>query len=339
MNKIVVLIPAYNPDKKLLTVVKELEHINYLKIIIINDGSYENKKWIFNQIKNNPKIILLENAVNLGKGAALKTGLNYFIAHFNDQIGIVTADADGQHLIKDILKVSEALKENKESLILGSRIFKKNIPFRSKFGNILTKYFFNFSVGSKLKDTQTGLRGIPTNFIKKILEIKSNGYEFEMEMLYKAIDNRVSVKQIPISAIYEDHNISSHFDPIKDSYRIYKIIFKYSLTAFVSAGFDYVLFLSFFYIFDNIIISSIIARVISASLYYLLNKKAVFKSKKKTLKSLIGFVILIIINPLVTGIITNLLDSLFGVSPLIGKIIAESIMFFINFIMQYKFIF
>lgn len=337
--KPIILIPAYNPDEKLLRVIKALKSNIIFKIIVVNDGSDSNKEAIFKKIKENSEIILLNHDVNLGKGAALKTGLNYITTHFKSQAGVITVDADGQHLTEDILRIANNLIKNPQQLILGSRQFEGKIPFRSKFGNTLTKYFFNFSVGSKLKDTQTGLRGIPYDFIDKLLKIKSNGYEFEMEMLYKALDNKIPIKQIPITTVYEDHNSSSHFNPIKDSYKIYKIIFKYILAALVSGSFDYVLFLSFLYLLDDIVISSISARIISASLYYFLNKKAVFKSQKKILKSLMGFIVLIIINPLITGIITSLLDSFFGISPSIGKIIAETLMFFFNFIIQYKFIF
>ncbi|MFH1457230.1 MAG: bifunctional glycosyltransferase family 2/GtrA family protein [Patescibacteria group bacterium] len=339
MKKILAIIPAYNPNEKLLTIINGLEQANIFKIIIINDGSDKNMQWIFNKIKKNPKVILLKHTKNLGKGAALKTGLNYYNTHFKDQIGVVTVDADGQHLKKDVFKIADSLIQNPNKLILGVRKFKGKIPFRSKFGNQLTKYLFNFSSGTKIKDTQTGLRAIPSKFIPKILKIQTNHYEFEMEMLYKALDNKISIKQIPISTIYEDNNSDSHFNPIKDSYKIYKIIFKYSLVSLVSSGLDYILFLSFLYLIDNIILASMSARILSAFFYYYLNKETVFKSNKKIIKSLTGFIILILINPLITGIMTTLLESVFGLPPSIGKVIAEAFMFIINFLVQYKFIF
>ncbi len=111
--------------------------------------------------------------VNLGKGAALKTGMHYLSNHFKDLSGVVHADADGQHLVIDILRVAEELRAHSAALVLGSRDFPKGVPLRSRLGNIITRYVIRLLLGLKIRDTQTGLRGIPVELFPQILKIRT----------------------------------------------------------------------------------------------------------------------------------------------------------------------
>ena len=168
MNKefynVVVLIPSYQPDEKLTKYVNELIDNNFRKILIVNDGSDKKCNKIFDELKNKEECIVLEHEENMGKGKALKTGFEYYINNIDktEFVGIVTADSDGQHSVKDTIKIAESINKNKnnKSIILGVRNFnKKDVPFRSKFGNNMTSFFLKILYGAKIQDTQTGLRG------------------------------------------------------------------------------------------------------------------------------------------------------------------------------------
>ncbi len=139
MNKVLVLIPGFNPDQKLVKLAKELSLSFIDKIIIVNDGSSIEFNTIFEELKGVSKVILLEHDVNKGKGAALKTGFEYIYSNFDIHTIVVTADADGQHSFKSIIDVANSTIENNNSLVLGVRSFSKEIPLRSRFGNILTQ--------------------------------------------------------------------------------------------------------------------------------------------------------------------------------------------------------
>lgn len=217
----IILIPAYNPDSKLVNLVNELKIKTNYKIIIVNDGSLEAISMDIFKICSNVSIIL-NHEKNLGKGEAIKTGLKYIYKTFKKTCHIVTADADGQHKVCDIVKVANATSVYNNSLILGSRYFTGKIPLRSRFGNNLTKLIFQLTTHKKLIDTQTGLRGFPYNLIPILLNIDGSRYEYEMNVLLEMIHKNINIKEIKIETIYLNNNSSSHFHIIKDSFLIYK---------------------------------------------------------------------------------------------------------------------
>ena len=214
MDEICILIPAYNPDERLIELYTELK--NTFNVVIVDDGSAD--KAIFNVI--NPKNII-EHSVNMGKGEALKSGIKYIIENFPNAKGIVTADCDLQHSIKDITKLANQLNSSPDKVYFGSRDFSgKNVPFRSKFGNIIMSKFIKLLHNIDVKDTQTGLRGIPIDFAKHILKLGGSDFSFETEMLLETKTYNIPIKEIPISTLYTQNNKHSHFNPIKDSYKI-----------------------------------------------------------------------------------------------------------------------
>lgn len=214
MSNICILIPAYNPDERLIELYTELKNI--FNIVIVDDGSVD--KTIFNVI--NPKNIVVHSK-NIGKGEALKNGMKYIIENFPNTKGIVTADCDLQHSIPDIIKLANQLNISPDKLYFGSRDFSmKNVPFRSKIGNILMSKFIKLIHKIDVKDTQTGLRGIPIDFAKHILKLGGSDFSFETEMLIETKTYNIPIKEIPISTLYTQNNKHSHFNPIKDSYKI-----------------------------------------------------------------------------------------------------------------------
>jgi len=226
VDNIAIIIPSYEPSYKLISFTKNLLK-NNSKIIVVDDGSGIEYQNIFNQLKK-MNIVVLHHEKNLGKGKALKTAFNYCLNNDkNNLVGVVTTDDDGQHSVKDVLKIFQALKQNNNNLILGIRMFDKNVPFKSKFGNFITRYIFFFVTHRWLHDTQTGLRGIPFSHLKKLTAIPGNCYDYEMNVLLLAKKLNFKIKEITISTIYIDENKRSHFNPIKDSFKIYLTIISF----------------------------------------------------------------------------------------------------------------
>ena len=166
-----VLIPAYRPSAGLLDLVGDLSARGMNAILLVDDGSGPEFREIFHQAARFPGVQILRHAVNLGKGAALKTGINHALCVFPELIGIVTADADGQHHPEDIVRVADGLRQHPGALVLGCRTFDAAVPLRSRFGNILTRKLIATLIGAKLQDTQTGLRGIPASLAARLLPI------------------------------------------------------------------------------------------------------------------------------------------------------------------------
>lgn len=220
-EKILIIIPAYNPDFHLVQLVQELKKLGN-EIIIVDDGS-ENKDY-FKQINND--VLIITHDKNKGKGQALKTAFEYVLKECPKCIGVVTADADGQHGIQDIQKVRNTLYENLDRLILGVRDFKqKQVPLKNKLGNYGSNILFYLKTGKKLKDTQSGLRGIPAHMLKQMVEIKGERFEYEINMLQNIV-NKIAIEQVEICTIYSK-KIKSNYKPITHSIQIIKDMLTY----------------------------------------------------------------------------------------------------------------
>lgn len=355
LEKIVVLIPAYNPTESLIYYIEELIKQKVCHIIVVNDGSKIECNQYFEQAKVYNQCIVINHIVNQGKGRALKTGFNYYLENFIDDnyIGLVTADCDGQHMAGDTVNVAYNLYIHRDIIILGTRNFKiKDVPFKSKYGNIITTQIFKLLYGVKINDTQTGLRGINNQDIRRFLLLSGEKFDFEINMLIScAIENKnTHFLEIPIQTIYEKNNSETHFNPLVDSIKIYLVMFKrffsFIISGTVSFGLDIILFiiLSSYVFFScssilQIFLSTIIARIISSILNFLLNEKLVFKSKRNLQQIIIYYWGLCIIQMLTSAFLVYLIDSYFIGNTVIVKIIVDFVLFFISYKIQNELIF
>lgn len=224
----VILIPAYEPDEKLIKLVGELSGLSFYKIIIVNDGSSEKCSYVFEKIKEDFNCVVINHLENKGKGLALKTGMKEILKMNENIAGCITVDADGQHTPEDILKISEMFENNKHSLIIGCRDFEsEKVPTKNKMGNIITRTIFKLTTKKYISDTQTGLRAIPLEYMEKFCDLPGNKYEFEINMLMEACRVDIDIKELLIDTVYIDNNDSSHFNPFLDSFKIYKEILKF----------------------------------------------------------------------------------------------------------------
>jgi glycosyltransferase involved in cell wall biosynthesis len=335
-----VLIPAYNPDEALWKVVDGLIRHKFKNIIIVNDGSKPGCEPIFQRLEKMKECHVLHHAVNLGKGRALKTGLNYFYLHFPKSIGVVTADADGQHQPTDILSAAQSLKQNPGKLIIGARQMRSSVPFRSLFGNVLTRFVFSFLVGKKITDTQSGLRGIPRDFVPKLLYIKGERYEFEINMLISTKREAVDIIEIPIHTIYLEDNISSHFNPFFDSMKIYFQLLRFAFSSMLASFCDFIVFSIVYGLTANILLSLLIGRFLIGSLLnYIINRKLVFHSKTKVLASLLKYYLALIIMSILSYLLISLALEHLGFKIMIAKIVVETCLFVFSFLIQREFVF
>jgi glycosyltransferase involved in cell wall biosynthesis len=214
---VIPVIPAYEPGRELTEIVKALK-VRFPRIVVVDDGSTR-ADGIFAETEAVKGVTLLRHDENRGKGAALKTAFSYILAEHRDVCGVVTVDADGQHLISDVQSVAEALARHPGRLILGTRNFRGNIPFRSRFGNIWTRWEFFLLTGVLVNDTQTGLRGIPAGWLKALCGIAGDRYDYESRMLVQGARAKMKPLQIPITTVYLNGNRSSHFRPLADTLR------------------------------------------------------------------------------------------------------------------------
>ena len=339
-NNIPILIPSYNPDQRLLELVDALIGKGVKHIIIVNDGSREECNPIFEKLAAMDACTVLMHAVNCGKGRALKTGLNHFHLHFPDSPGIVTADSDGQHRPADILKIVTALKENPGKFIMGVRKMGQKVPFRSRFGNVLTRFVFSFMVGKKISDTQSGLRGLPRPLIPRLLKVKGERYEFEINMLILTKKQSVAIIEKSIDTIYIEENISSHFNPFFDSMKIYFQLLRFAFSSLSAAFFDFIVFTVTFGLTANIILSLLTGRfLVGSMLNFIINKRLVFRIKGQVVSSLLKYYLALVIMSALTYLLINLAVERLGFKVIIAKILVETILFAFSFSIQREFVF
>ena len=211
---VAILIPAYQPDAKLLELVEALR-VGFPHVVVVDDGSIGCEE-IFAAVRGRVEVLLVHPA-NRGKGAALKTGLAWIRAHLPEVAGVVTADADGQHRPEDIRRVAEATAARKGGLVLGVRMFEGSVPFRSRWGNGWTRLLFRLLTGLSIRDTQTGLRGIPADLLERVASLSGERYEYETRMLADARHHALPPLQVPIKTVYLEGNRSSHYRPFRDT--------------------------------------------------------------------------------------------------------------------------
>lgn len=233
MQKPVIIIPAYQPDEDLVKLVGELTQDHEQMILIVDDGSTGASRELIDSIDTHAgQVKIIHHPVNLGKGQALKTGFNSFLAAYGDDcVGVVTADADGQHGITDILRVASTLQDHPQALCLGIRKFEENTPLQRSIGNRLTILVFKLITGVRVMDTQTGLRGIPTEFLPDLLHLTESGYDFELDMLILAAKSKYQFIEIPIQTIYHPQNKGSHYKYLRDSLKIYSVFIRSALSS------------------------------------------------------------------------------------------------------------
>ena len=286
-----ILIPSLEPDHRLVTYAKDLENAGFSHRIIVDDGSGESFQPIFTQLEKEGCVVL-HHDVNHGKGVALKTGYRWIQENMPECEAVLTADSDGQHTVPDCLSVISKLYDGEDALYLGSRDFSlPNVPPKSRIGNRSTSVVFKLCYGKWLPDTQTGLRAFRASELPFMISIEGDRYEYEMNVLISCARRGLPMIPVTIETVYENGNEGTHFHPIRDSWRIYKLIlgsfFKFMGASLICVLVDQVfagLFASWLLPLLGVTehrtlvwLSGFLARLISSVVNFTLNKAFVFK--------------------------------------------------------------
>ena len=355
---IAVVIPALNPDDRMIALVQKLKETGFENIILVDDGSEIANRKYFKVCKENYGCHVIRHVVNFGKGIALKSAFNHILDNCPDIAGTVTVDCDGQHMPEDIITCARLTQEHPDRLVLGCRRFDdKEIPLRSRFGNKITRHVIRLLCGINIADTQTGLRGMSRELIKEYFaKTKGERFEYEMNMLLCAREHQIRIEQFPIHTIYLENNESSHFNPFIDSIRIYKVFLKFILSSFSSFIIDIILYyllglllrpvigdklhISFFGIEISLLIlmRSTLSRLGSSLYNFTLNKKQVFRNDSKDITILFKYYTLCIGQLIVSSLLVDKALT-FIASSTIRKCIIDTILFTVSFQIQREWVF
>ena len=349
MERVSVIIPAYKPDQKLLETLTGLREAGFTDLLVVDDGSGPAFAEVFRRAEALPGVTVLRHPVNRGKGAALKTAMAFFDRHRPDQAGVVTADADGQHLPRDIAAVARAMLDSGQ-VALGVRDFSgPHVPFRSRAGNRITIAVFRLFLGMKISDTQTGLRAIPRRDLALLAGAGGDRYEYETNMLFLMNRCRVPFVEVPITVVYLEGNRSSHFRAVRDSARIYALFLKYLCSSLGACVVDE---LAFFLLklwgalallpVPTTFTAALLARALSSLVNFLVNARVVFAGQVNA-RSLARYYILALCQITVSACLVFLTEHILAItSPALVtavKIVVDTLLFFASFRVQHRWVF
>lgn len=350
-GKTIILIPSLEPDERLLAYVGQLREYGLTDIVIVDDGSGEAYQPIFEELRESG-CVLLRHTENLGKGAALKTGFQYIGQQFDVSSFVVTADSDGQHAPEDVYRLAKETRRHPDALVLGVRDFSEGgIPPKSLLGNRLTSSIFAMLYGKKLSDTQTGLRAFGPGLLAFMQDVRGTRFEYELQMLISCIQSGIPIHTMPIQVIYENGNAGTHFKAIQDSARVMGVLFSNFLRFISSSVASSVVDLGIaWFLIDflrpilgqqdylRILLATVIARIISIVVNYVLNRHFVFRKEDSQgslwrYLSLCGLIILLSS----TGV--YLFHTIFFVDEKIAKFVCDALLFLLSFQLQRRWVF
>lgn len=339
----IVLIPAYEPGAHLVPLVESLLSGDpSLGVVVVDDGSGPAFAPRFAEARRAGAHVVT-HAVNRGKGAALKSGFRAIVARAPGR-DVVTADADGQHTVTDILRVVDARRSDaargRSTLVLGARAFSGTVPARSRIGNAVARALFRVAAGWRTTDTQTGLRGIPAEMLPWLLEVPGDKFSYEIEMLLRLHGAGFTAREIPIETVYLERNASSHFRPIVDSLRVTLPLLLFAGSSLLAFAVDTVALVVLTALTGSLVWSIVGARLLSASVNFVANRRLVFRRRgragaRRQALSYAGLAAVLLASNIVW------MDALtaLGLPLLLAKAVTEALLFVTSYQVQRRVVF
>lgn len=354
-DSLAIVLPSLDPDAKFSGVVSGLVEGGFRKIVIVDDGSdQEHQQW-FSLAEQYPQCLVLHHGVNKGKGRALKTAFSYVVESLPEVEGVITIDGDGQHLLKDIIACGNKMLEEKNKVVLGCRDFDlPGVPPRSVAGNKFTSTAFRVLFGIRLSDTQTGLRAIPARYLKEFCTISGERFEYETNMLLQMKRSGIGFYEQPIETVYDPEDYSSHYNAVKDSWKLGKVMLRFLLSG---SGAKYVISSVASFVLDKMLylllvslsgiskeaVFHFLATFLSSVFNFHLNKYWVFRKKDEYLRDLLSYYCVCVPRTVLSvfftsSVISRLRIATPGLATLIN-IIVDTILFVVTYYIQKKWVF
>ncbi|MTG89145.1 glycosyltransferase [Cellulosimicrobium sp. BIT-GX5] len=270
-----VVVPAYQPDARLVALVDALRAaVPESPVVVVDDGSDRRCGGVFRAVRALGAVVLTV-PVNRGKGHALRTGIRWV----HDRLpghGVVCADADGQHTVVDVLRVAARSQAEPEAVVLGARRFAGDVPVRSRVGNAATRWAFAATTGTRVWDTQTGLRADGPGLLGDLLAVRGDRCEYELRALLEATRAGRRIVEVDVATVYLDDNASSHFRPVADSLRVWAPLLRFAASSLGSAAVDVVALLALHALTGSLLAAVVGARLLSAGVNFAVNRRLVF---------------------------------------------------------------
>lgn len=329
-----ILVPAYEPGERLLELISSLRES--ASILVVDDGSGPDYREVFDSADRLGAHVLT-HAVNEGKAAALRTGFRWLMRHSPGQ-PVVCVDSDGQHMPADVLAVGAEVEHRSvlglpDAVVLGVRAFDGKVPLRSRVGNRAMTALVASVTGSRTSDTQTGLRGYPGSLLAWACDVKGERFAYELRLLLEASRQQIPLVEVPIETVYIEHNASSHFRPVTDSVKVLSPLLLFAASSLISFALDTVLLVALSALTGSLAVAVVGARILSGSLNFWLNRRAVFRSRGQLRQEVVRYgafaVGLLVLGYVGIAALTNM-----GVPLVLAKIAADATLWLASFAVQ-----
>ena len=351
----VIVIPALNPPSSFVSYIQDLRNEGFDRIVVVNDGSRTDKLPIFFKVQRLGAVVV-DHPANMGQGAALRTGFRYYLDHYEGQSdGVITLNADRHIPAGDVVKVASSLHNEQAmgtfALVVGTRdLAGKNVTdYDYNMGSVM-KLFYHMLMGVRLNDPLSGVFGIPDLRVSQCLDISGDGYAYVTSLTMSF--EKIGFLQVPVSYARYEEEAEPSFRRVPDTVRILYTIFKkfifYSITSVGASILDVILFGIFTSVTFRgnpmaIIYAPVCARVVSASVNYLITKRFVFHFKsdsaQETTKSAGAFFLLSAMQCICSALSVYAVKALLGGSAVGIKVLVDATLFFVSYKIQHKYIF
>lgn len=330
-DKTVVIIPILEPGDDFITRLQEIVDIGLKNIIVVDDGNTAEYMPVFDRAEK-LGCTIVHLGVNCGKGRALKTAFNHVLVNTPDIDVVVTADGDGTYLPEDILKVSENAKPG--TITLGCRDFNdQRIPAANRRANAFTSFVLKILGGIILSDTQTGLRSYTRDLLPYLITAPGERYEYDFNVI---VDKRkIELNEVRVSATVRQSDKLTHFKPLVDSWILIRSFLTFILTSLSTTIIDLMIYSFLISILIDylplsyIAVSTFIARIISDSFNYFMDKNVVFKSHNAA--HIDRYIILALAKTVLSAAMVTALVFLFRDGETWIKMFVDTIIFFLGY--------
>ncbi len=310
----IVLISAFEPDTTFVSFLTELKQIG-LQVLVINDGSSISFQKTFEEAEKIVKVI--KHEFSKGKGASIKTGLQYIKENCKTNYIVATMDYQKKYAVEDIKLVLEEASKNPNALVLGAKRRTKETSKIKKLGSEAMRLAYQKKTGKEIYDAQAGLRAFTSNLTEFLLGTKGNHFDYEINCLLKCAEQNIEIKEI---ALTKEEQLQIEKKEIKTPE---KEIFTFAMFPLLGLAIDFVFFLIFYFFSKQVILANLFARFISALINFNRDKKQIYKeetSSSKVAKLYFLFVGLIL---LANMLILACLTSVFNLPTIFAKIVTE----------------
>lgn len=326
-SEMVILMPVYNPNERIINYVKKLKENNY-QVVLINDGSKSEYHSLFEKMVHDCKII--SYPLFKGKGYAIKKGIHYIKEHLQDKKGIIILE--NEYDLMYINHIRTVINKNSQKMCV---VHHKGKRFLTKlFSMIYNKEFI---------DVDSELFGFSMNYLDQMMAVDENCYE--VQSLIQSVQNNQEIEEIQLENKQQPFHLKNK--TIQVLYVIFLHLIRFVSSSIISSVIDVLLawiLLDVLKIwmtndFWRIALSSLIARVLSTIVNYVINKKYVFKGKASSKQTAIRFLILTIIITILSTLFVYVASSLHIMSEKLAKPVGDLLLFLLSYSAQTKWVF